>query len=169
MIDDLMHIFSIKRECFSYKWDDVEKKMEWKFPSDYKDFVESFGGGVMNDFFWVLSPFSINENLNLMNKAKEMKEAYLAMKKISPEICRFDFWNGINGLIPWGITENGDEIYWNMGERQSIVVFSSRYADVYTYNLSMSEFLEELLLRRIECPCFPDDFWMGKNQYVHIE
>ena len=62
---------------------------------------------------WILSPFSENENLNSIEKFNVMKDAYISMQSEFPEQFSFDFYNGKIGLFLWGITDNGDELFWN--------------------------------------------------------
>ena len=52
-----------------------------------------------------------------------------------------EFYNGKIGLFPWGITENGDELFWNFIGDDSI---------------------------EIVCPIFPDDFILEENYYDTI-
>lgn len=111
-------------------------------------------------------PFSECENLNTVNKFNEIKDAYEVMKKELPEICEFEFWENGKGLFPWGITDNGDELFWNYTENYiDIVIFSSRYADKQVYRSGAVEFLIGLLEKEKKCSIFPDDFIREENYY----
>ena len=94
-------------------WEEIEKKIGIIFPEDYKRFIDFHGEGGINEFLWILSPFSENENLNSIEKFNVMKDAYISMQSEFPEQFSFDFYNGKTGLFPWGITDNGDELFWN--------------------------------------------------------
>lgn len=147
-------------------WAEVEKKMGITFPEDYKLFIDSYGEGAINEFLWILSPFSENENLNSIEKFKLMRDAYISMQIEFPEHFPFDFYNGKSGLFPWGITDNGDELFWNFKcDTLEIVVYESRYAGNMSYTMGMEEFLCKLLKKEIECPIFPDDFILESNYY----
>lgn len=52
-----------------------------------------------------------------------------------------EFYNDKKGLFPWGITENGDELFWNFIGDDSI---------------------------EIVCSIFPDDFILEENYYDTI-
>ena len=150
-------------------WEEVEKKIGITFPEDYKLFIDSYGEGGINGFLWILSPFSENENLNSIEKFKLMQDAYINMQGEFPEQFSFDFYNGKRGLFPWGITDNGDELFWNFkGDILEIVVYESRYARNMSYIMGMEEFLCKLLKKEIECPIFPDDFILESNYYETI-
>ena len=150
-------------------WEEIEKKIGIIFPEDYKRFIDFHGEGGINDFLWILSPFSENENLNSTEKFKVMKDAYISMQSEFPEQFSIDFYNGKTGLFPWGITDNGDELFWNYkGDIVEIIVYESRYANNMSYIMSMEEFLCGLLSKEIVCPIFPDDFILEKNYYETI-
>lgn len=167
---DINEILSIQqRKCKKNSWEEVEKKLGITFPEDYKIFIDSYGEGGINEFLWILSPFSENEYLNSIEKFKVMKDAYINMQSEFPEQFSFDFYNGKTGLFPWGITDNGDELFWNYkGDILELVVYESRYASNMSYIMSMEEFLCKLLRKEIICPIFPDDFILEKNYYETI-
>ena len=166
-INEILPIQQVK--CHKYAWEGVEKNIGITFPMDYKMFIDSYGEGAVNEFLWVLSPFSENENLNCIEKYKVMKDAYNSMKNEFPEQFPFKFYNGKTGLFPWGITDNGDELFWNFtGDIAELVVYESRYSGNMSYAVSMEEFLYKLLKKEIVCPIFPDDFILEENYYETI-
>lgn len=156
-------------ECKKNAWEEIEKKIGIIFPEDYKLFIDFHGEGGINEFLWILSPFSENESLNSIEKFNVMKDAYISMQSEFPEQFSFDFYNGKTGLFPWGITDNGDELFWNYKEDVvEIVVYESRYANNISYMMSMEDFLCGLLTKEIVCPIFPDNFILEKNYYETI-
>jgi len=88
---------------------------------------------------------------------------------VFPEDFLFEFYYGQNGLFPWGITDNGDELFWNYKDDTiEIIVYSSRYTEYVTYAMCMEKFLCNLLKKDIICSIFPDDFVLDSNYYVTI-
>lgn len=158
-----------KKQYATNAWKDIENQMRFKFPPDYKTFIDSYGEGGVNEFLWSLSPFSKCDNLNLLVNFKEMRDAYIYMKKQFPEDFSLEFYNGRIGLFPWGVTDNGDELYWNVKEDTvELVVYESRYSKEERYLMDMTEFLFGLLDRSITCSIFPDDFILDSNYYRTI-
>lgn len=144
----------------------AEKKMKVVFPQDYKEWIDCYGGGAINGFLWILSPFSDNPYLNIIDSFTEMRSAYNRMKSDFPKDFKYSFYNGKKGLFPWGATDNGDELYWNIQDGdEEIVVCASRYAEMISYKMSMEEFLFKLLSKEIECSAFPEDFFLVENYY----
>ena len=89
MLEKLEKILSIEKKEHQYDWEKVEDSYEIKFPNDYKSFIEYYGEGGINEFLWILSPFSEYENLNTIFKFNEMREAYEIMKIDFPKMCEF--------------------------------------------------------------------------------
>ena len=145
----------------------AEKKMKVVFPQDYKEWIDSYGGGAINGFLWILSPFSDNPYLNMIDSFADMRSAYSRMKSDFPEYFKkYTFYNGKRGLFPWGASDNGDEFYWNIQDGdEEIVVCASGYAEMISYKMSMEEFLFKLLSKEIECSVFPEDFFVTENYY----
>lgn len=150
-------------------WEEVEEKNSIIFPKDYKTFIDLYGVGGFNEFLWILSPFCDNENLNSIEKFKLTQEAYNCMKNEFPEQFLYKFYNGKEGLFPWGITENGDELFWNYKKDTiEIVIFEARYISCVRYSMGTEEFLCKLLNKEIVCSIFPDDFVLESNYYESL-
>ncbi|RGS58940.1 hypothetical protein DWX81_18285 [Roseburia inulinivorans] len=117
-------------------------------------------------FYGFYHHFPNIENLNTIFKFNEMREAYEIMKIDFPKMCEFEFWRNGKGIFPWGITDNGDELFWNYKDDSvEIVIFSSRYSEKQIFSCSMSEFLVDLLEKKKECSIFPNDFIRQENYY----
>ncbi len=151
------------------KWDEIELALGIKLPTDYKEFINKYGVGSINDFLWILNPFTENSNLNLIKKGEEIREAYITSKNEFPDDFMHDMFPSNGGLLPCAITDNGDEIYWltsNTSDEWNIVVYESRSSDYYEYSMGLAEFLYKILEKEIECSAFPDDFPGDKCEFI---
>lgn len=150
-----------------YQWKEIERDMNYVFPEDYKNFINKYGEGAINDFFWIMSPFSEYENLNTKKRFYQMKDSYEYMKKENSTMFKYQFFDGNIGLFPWGITDNGDEIYWHIqgGIKSTIVIYAARYSEVKEYDMTATEFLFKILNKEFVCPIFPDDFICDENYF----
>lgn len=154
----------------THEWNRIEAEMKVVFPEDYKKMIDIYGGGGINEFLWILSPFTKCKNLNMIEKYQEMKNAYFQMKALFPDLLPFDFYDGKQGLFPWGITDNGDELYWYFCETgNKLVVFESRYSSYQEFEMNVTDFLSCLLQKKITCDAFPLDFVMDNNYYEGIQ
>ena len=148
-------------------WDKYETDNKIIFPEDYKWFLDYYGVGSINDFLWILSPFCNNMNLNSVEQYKLMKNSYELMKNSHLIKYKYVFYNNGMGLFPWGITDNGDELYWNyLKDGMEIVIIAARYTDIISYNMNINDFLCRILTKEIECAIFPDDFVVNNNYFV---
>lgn len=99
-------------------WDDVRRRLGTDLPGDYKAFIDTYGGGYVDDYLWILEPGCANESYDLIDSDEERSEAneYL--------------WDGgerkpaeVDGtgarLIPWASTDNGEFLYWLAHPRQN--------------------------------------------------
>ena len=148
-------------------WEQAESQAGIIFPEDYKNFTERYGVGAINGFLWILSPFCKNENLNTFHSFKDMEYAYNCMKKEISERLPYEFYHEGKGLFPWGVTDNGDELYWNFrqGTADEIVVLAAGYENTVCYKMNMEEFLFKILTEEIVCPFFPNDLLCENNFY----
>ncbi len=80
MLEKLEKILSIEKKEHQYDWEKVEDSYEIKFPNDYKSFIEYYGEGGINEFLWILSPFSEYENLNTIFKFNSIPSSKLVPK-----------------------------------------------------------------------------------------
>lgn len=171
MIEKMIPMPKKPKQAHSLKqWDSIERTINFKLPLSYKKFVNLYGGGGINSFLWILSPFVSNENLNLLKKKEEMKQAYDYMQSSEPNSFEYKFYDGKEGIFPWGITDNGDELYWNITDREiTILVYEGRYIQGYEYSLDFEEFLCGLLDNKIICEAFPDDWLEQETYFEEIE
>lgn len=145
----------------SNKWNAIEKQMRTKLPSDYKEFINEYGTGSINEFMWILTPFDEDEYVNLITRGDKISKAYIESKIKNPQYFKHEVFPNKGGILPWGYTENGDELYWLTVENSDewhIIVYESRSSDYYEYSMGMVEFIYKLVSGKIICPAFPDDF-----------
>ena len=69
----------------TYQWDQIEAELHVRLPDDYKQLIETYGCGSINEFLWFLSPFVENEWLNLNKRFKFLKDAHLLSKEVLPQ------------------------------------------------------------------------------------
>lgn len=65
-------------------WQEFEKRSGIYFPTDYKNLINKYGTGGLNNFVWFLTPFVTDENVDFMKKSKQMLDAYKISRKNFP-------------------------------------------------------------------------------------
>lgn len=149
-------------------WMGFQKKFNIKFPSDYVKFIETYGTGSINNFLWILTPYESNQNINIFSKAEIMRDSYNYMKNMFPGIFSYCIYPDEGGLLPWGYTDNSDELYFDL-KNDTIIVMESRYSDIYEYKMGMIEFLYKLFMKDINCNAFPESFISGKLEFNSLK
>jgi hypothetical protein len=101
-----------------------------------------------------------------MSQFEVRKAAHETIKKRFPDEFIKEFYNGKNGLLPWGGTDNGDELYWEVNDNAwKIVVYASRELEALEYDMTMTEFLCKILNREIECEPL-EEFAQDDNYFI---
>ena len=144
-------------------WATLEARMKVSLPEDYKDFIRSYGSGRISNFIWIFNPFSGNENLNLERQI-DVQSKVLAELASYGEVIPYALFPKPGGLLPFGITDNGDVLFWvidNTPDEWPVVVNGARTPTWERFDLSMSEFLASVLNRQIAVSIFPGNFPEG--------
>lgn len=55
----------------SRDWATVERQLGTPLPDDYKELIETYGGGVFDETIWLLDPECPDEDYNLHGQATE--------------------------------------------------------------------------------------------------
>lgn len=143
-------------------WPLIEETLGVVLPSDYKQYIAIFGTGCFGNFLWPFNPFSTNRHLNLIEQINVTLNAQRALKEQwGNRQCPYPLYPEAGGLLPWGSTDNGDDLFWlTTGSPEDwIVVINEARAPVYEeYQESMTGLLAKLLSGEITSKIFPQDF-----------
>jgi len=134
-------------------WSEAEKKLG-KLPEDYKRFIEIYGTGSIDGFIWILSPFTSNKNLNLLDQAQIKISALIDLSENFGEALPYPLFPNQNGLLPFGTTDNGDVLFWQMANNPTdwkVIINASREPKWEQYDVGIVHFLVGLLTRKIIC------------------
>lgn len=152
----------------STQWKEVERKLGVSLPKDYINFMEIYGTGAIDDFIYVFNPFASNQNLNLFSRTETMLSAYAVLHKEFPSLYPFSVFPSSEGLLPWGISDNGDEFYWKTTkELSNWAVITFRASDSYyeVHDVSFSQYLFRLLSGELETKLFPETFRNSRQHF----
>lgn len=141
-------------------WLEVEGSIGFNFTEDYKSFIESYGAYPLADFIWILSPYEENEFLNLQKKNEVAIKAFTMMKNEIDDLNQYKLFSDYEGLYLFGLTENGDELYWYISNgtiATGIYVFESRSYKLEKFNCTFKDFIIGLTNRSIDVSFFPAD------------
>lgn len=151
-IDELTQLIQSDPTGTPVAWEEVEARLGTRLPADYKAFVDRYGTGAVGDFLWVLTPSTSNEFLNFFDKGRVMLDGYRQLRDEWPREYPFSAYPEPNGLLPWAVTDNGDELYWLTGpdpDKWPTIVIS-RGVPHEEYRLPVGDLLSGLITRRIK-------------------
>jgi hypothetical protein len=143
-------------------WLAVEAAIGSELPRDYKQFIEKYGVGSIDDFLWVYHPTTSNQNLQLQHRTKKDLGTLRVLRKEDSDLVPYPIFPEQEGLIPWGRTATGDRLYWRTSSANPNdwiqVIKEGRGPEWAEFSGSMTELLAALLSRRYLFPIFPNDF-----------
>jgi hypothetical protein len=135
-------------------WKILQRQFGVTFPSDYFELVCTYGHGCMDDFLWLPDPFSSGWLQLVMRRLQAMYESRAVQYgKTVP----YALYPERGGLFPWAYTDNGDTIYWTVGEDR-VVVGAARDPDWDERRTSLSTFLADLIEHKVSSNVLPDTF-----------
>ncbi|WP_233237906.1 hypothetical protein [Bordetella sp. LUAb4] len=140
-------------------WVRYEAESGQIFPSDFKAFISAYGSGVIDDFIYVLDPFSPNPNLNF-EKAESFQSAYLVMKQLFPEDYPRPAYPETGSFLPWAVTDNGDSFIWLVDGDPAgwkVALHSKDQGDEEIYMLGCVDFLAGLLRGEVSSAILPSE------------
>jgi hypothetical protein len=82
-------------------------------PADYISVIDSFGGGRLDGYLWLLEPDCVNKGYGLIEAYDEQTEA-LDMLWDEGEPRPAEMTIPGSKLIPWASTDNGEFLYWQV-------------------------------------------------------
>ena len=152
-LQELIHLVPppAKPQHAAGDWPAAEAKLGIALPADYKGIVERYGAGAFSDFLIVLNPFTPNAYLNLQEGGAQILESARTVRASDPDLYRMPLFPESGGLLPWGVTEAGDTLYWRTtGLPDSWTVVLRRSSDPLSdvHAMPCSTFLTEWLGRR---------------------
>jgi hypothetical protein len=141
-------------------WSRVRHSLS-NLPKDYRNLVGQYGAGCFGGFIWVYNPFTANKSLNLLLQVEVIREVHRSLQIEFGEERSYAYFPEPSGLLPFGVTDNGDYLYWlTVGEPDDwkVVVGAARAPLYESFNLGACSFLAAVLTRRVRCGIFPKSF-----------
>jgi len=137
-------------------WPRIEQAIGIGLPSDYKEYVNSFGTGRIASLLLPFNPFSKNMHLNLI----EQKDEILGGLRYD-DLLPYPLYPEPKGVLPWGTTDNGQVLSWltdGVPDKWPVAILAVRNAMYERYDEDMTSFIARLLSREIVSTILPDTF-----------
>ena len=147
-------------------WPDAERRIGLRLPADYKVFTEAYGSCSVGGFLNVLNPFSPNPHLNLLRQLDIRLDALRLLMSESEQVP-FAPEAVVGGLVPWGVTDNGDVAYWRIRatapESWTVVINEGRGERWVEFVEPFAAFIIGFSNENRFVPFFPPDLAVSKT------
>jgi hypothetical protein len=138
-------------------WSEVERSWGTAFPSDFREFIDTYGAGSIDDYLVIESPVDADEQgCPSMRLSTPTEDSYRPSSGPWPYPVRPQ----PGGLISWGGNIDGVAFYWSTEDPDPDrwpVVVRERHGDFLEFRCSMTVFLLGMLgpraTRPLDSPC----------------
>lgn len=100
----------VESPAFRIDWSQIETEIDSLLPLDYKEMIDFFGGGLIDDYMLLLEPNSPHHAYDLKRVIGQRYEANDILWDLEPPPHEVSEMNA--RLIPWATTDNGEYLYW---------------------------------------------------------
>jgi hypothetical protein len=148
-------------------WGSITAKFNAPLPTDYMQFIDIYGSGEVGGWLTVFNPFSENQNISLLDQFFFLLSGLNATKSEFPESCPYPLLFEPGGLLPWGISIDGDIYCWltvgASGKWKTVII--GRHSEPEEYNLTFSMFLVKAITGEIESNTIPTEWKDEKVEF----
>ena len=141
------------------QWPAIDAQLGFSPPGEYKEFIATYGCGALADFFYIFCPVTPNRHLSLFEASATKLEAYEQLE--THESMPFPLFANGEGLFPYGMTDNGDVLFWFVEAhkvRPLTIVNEARGPIWEEYKLSFANFLVQALQNKLNSQILPNDW-----------
>ena len=154
-------------------WAAAEAALKTGLPADYKEFIDTYGTGSIDDFVTVMNPHSSIPHFRLVDYGETMLRATRDLRNGGIVEIPFAIYPEPGGILPWGVTANGDWCYWCTDpqggpDTWEVVVGVDRGPQWFRHGGPLTVFLTEILDGTTRVPFFPDDFPSTSPAFVPL-
>ena len=142
-------------------WQVVERELGIVLPSDYRDFILSYGTGQLANLYSVWNPFRGSEFIEQVRLVCRCEQEF---QKQFPHRCPYAIHPQRPGFLPWGTDENGNYYGWlteGPSDKWPVLSNNVRGHGYKLYRLTMTEYFAAVLRGEIlplasDYPCSDD-------------
>jgi hypothetical protein len=135
------------------QWQAVERQLGLVLPTDYREFIFSYGTGLFADFYRIYNPFAVSAYTAFIPSVLRTCAGAREIKGKFSDRVPFPLFPDRPGLLPWGNDENGNDYFWlTEGDPDTWKVLSDevRGDGFQEYGCTMTEFLTGILLGKFD-------------------
>ncbi|MGW5122531.1 SMI1/KNR4 family protein [Streptomyces sp. NPDC004069] len=144
----------------SRDWAGTERQLGTPLPEDYKELVETYGGGVFDETIWLLDPECPDEDYNLLDQVQEREEVLAELWQTESKPAELQ--NPGAQVLPWAyVEESGAYLYWlrqpeQRADEWTVSLNEGRGPEWEHHSSTCASFLLSVLTGQAETDYFPD-------------
>ncbi len=151
-------------------WSAWRDELGFDFPSDYRRFMEVYGGGGIDQYLGIMS---------LSGDGKDWRDEYGNVSAMFGERasgasvpCPYPAYSGLGGLVSWGVSAGPEFFYWLADSRNPddwpVVIWSRSEFEWYRHDDGFSSFLLSALEGRLDDDVFNrEGFPSDRRDYLN--
>lgn len=140
-------------------WAEVRSRLGTALPADYRVLADNYPGLYLDGFMSVVHPVGGERTFSLQEFVEQTLEEFRLRQEDFPEEVPHPLFPEPGGLLPWGITDNNDYVFWlTTGEPDEWQVVATDTDDWWTFPGNMQKFLVGVLKREVRCPVITEQF-----------
>ncbi len=149
-------------------WDMAEAALGTALPTDYRELVETYGGGFVDGYLLLLEPGCSNDVYDLLKVSAEREEANASLWQFEDRPSEME--TDGNRLICWATTDNGEYLYWlvtpgdDPGSRP-VMVNDASGEEWERYDMTVTRFLTAVLGGEVRSQIFWDAFPLPRHEF----
>ncbi len=141
------------------EWTAIEARIGFTLPTDYKDYIATYGYGRIGGFLVPLNPF-FDAGGDFFARADSILATYRQLKAdLDPTAIPYPLYPEDEGLFPWAYSFDGDAMFWRREGQPDdwpcVVAALEFNQAVVTYRETMTGLLTDWMAGTLTIPGFP--------------
>ncbi|MBV7699223.1 SMI1/KNR4 family protein [Streptomyces sp. TRM70350] len=151
-------------------WDDVARELGLGLPADYRELIDTYGGGRFDAYLWLLEPRCPNRHYDLHRSVAERDEGFeMLWEDGEPKPVQLLESPG-SRVIPWASTDNGEFLYWLAHpeihpDDWTVMVNEARGAWWEHFDVGCAELLVRLLTGEVRSEILSSSFPLEVHEF----
>ncbi|MEQ4618504.1 MAG: SMI1/KNR4 family protein [Corticimicrobacter sp.] len=155
----------------SETWPSIDGDLS--FPDDYVAFIRSYGTGRIADFIAIFNPFTANEDINFFKQKTLILGDLESLNQEDPDYFKYPLYPEENGLLPIGLTDNGDYLFWTVSNTRDsntwgTAIIAARSPDVEYFDQNLTTLLFGILAGTLKPQSLPGSFPDGEVGFTQF-
>lgn len=146
----------------SNKWELFELVSGIALPTDYKQYLEHYGTGIIGSVVIPYNPFCLRSLPKVHQTCRDWMRQLLGIQDLKQHfgtaVFPYPIYPESGGALPWGSTENGDQLFWlTEGEPDSwtVVINEARSSEFEQFDKTMTTFLHNWIQDELQSRILP--------------